>query len=524
MDRARNAISALGELVPSMARVLRGDEEQMVPVEAVPLGARVLVRPGERIPVDGAVRTGRSAVDQAPITGESVPVDKAEGAAVFAGTVNGHGALVIETTRAAGDRTLDRVIRMVAEAQSVKARAEQLTTRFERVFVPLVLLTDLVVIVVPPLMGWWDWSTSFYRGMAMLVGASPCALALGTPATVLTGIAQAARRGVLIKGGVHLEELGAVRALAVDKTGTLTTGRPEVVDVVAVDADEATLVSVAAAVERQSQHPLAGAIVRYAAGRSHALPEASPLESVTARGVRSIVAGDVVEIGSPRMWAGSGDGPPPRVTDAVARLQDAARSTVIVRHGTRWLGVFGIADPPRPRVRAALESLRKLGVAPIVMLTGDHRSVAESVGREVGVDEVRADLMPEGKVAAMDELRRAHGDVGMIGDGVNDAPALARATVGIAMGAAGTAVAHEAADVALMGDDIGQLAYAIGLARHARRIIAQNLAIAVGVIVLLIAGTLAGRLGIGPAVVFHEGSTIVVIVNALRLLRYELPR
>jgi Cd2+/Zn2+-exporting ATPase len=310
----------------------------------------------------------------------------------------------------------------------------------------------------------------------------------------------------------------------VDKTGTLTTGRPEVVDVVAVDADEATLVSVAAAVERQSQHPLAGAIVRYAAGRSHALPEASPLESVTARGVRSIVAGDVVEIGSPRMWAGSGDGPPPRVTDAVARLQDAARSTVIVRHGTRWLGVFGIADPPRPRVRAALESLRKLGVAPIVMLTGDHRSVAESVGREVGVDEVRADLMPEGKVAAMDELRRAHGDVGMIGDGVNDAPALARATVGIAMGAAGTAVAHEAADVALMGDDIGQLAYAIGLARHARRIIAQNLAIAVGVIVLLIAGTLAGRLGIGPAVVFHEGSTIVVIVNALRLLRYELPR
>jgi Cd2+/Zn2+-exporting ATPase len=523
MDRARNAISALGELAPSMARVVVDDAEQLVAVEEVAIGARVLVKPGERIPVDGVVRSGRSAVDQAPITGESVPVDKAEDAPVFAGTVNGEGALVIETTRAAGDRTLDRVIKMVAEAQSVKARAEQLTTRFERVFVPLVLVTAVVVIVVPPLVGWWDWATSFYRSMAMLVGASPCALALGTPAAVLSGIAQAARRGVLIKGGVHLEGLGTIRALAVDKTGTLTTGRPEVVEAVTVDADLAIFLGVSAAVERQSQHPLAEAIVRHTAGAQQALPDASPLESVTARGVRSVVAGEVVEIGSARMWAGQNDGPPPRVMDVVTRLQDAAYSTVIVRHGVRWLGVFGIADQPRPRVRAALDSLRRLGISPIVMLTGDHRSVAESVGRQVGVDEVRADLLPEDKVAAMDALRKAHGDVGMIGDGVNDAPALARATVGISMGAAGTAVANEAADVALMGDDIGQLAYAIGLARHARRIIAQNLAIAVGVIVLLIAGTLSGVLRIGPAVVFHEGSTIVVIVNALRLLRYKLP-
>jgi Cd2+/Zn2+-exporting ATPase len=384
-------------------------------------------------------------------------------------------------------------------------------------------VTAVVVIVVPPLVGWWEWATSFYRGMAMLVGASPCALALGTPAAVLSGIAQAARRGVLIKGGVHLEGLGLLRALAVDKTGTLTTGRPEVVEAVPLDADLATFLAVSAAVERQSQHPLAEAIVRHAAAANHALPEASPLESVTARGVRSIVAGEVVEIGSARMWAGQTDGPPPCVLDVATRLQDAACSTVIVKHGARWLGVFGIADQPRPRVRAALDALRRLGVAPIVMLTGDHRSVAESVGRQVGVDEVRADLLPEDKVAAMDALRKAHGEVGMIGDGVNDAPALARATVGISMGAAGTAVANEAADVALMGDDIGQLAYAIGLARHARRIIAQNLTIAVGVIVLLIAGTLAGVLGIGPAVVFHEGSTIVVIVNALRLLRYKLP-
>jgi Cd2+/Zn2+-exporting ATPase len=523
LDRARNAIEALGTLAPAMARVVRDGVEQMVPVEQVRVGAVVLVRPGERLPVDGVVQTGRSAVDQAPITGESVPVDKAPGEPVFAGTVNGEGALEVETTRAAGDRTLDRVIRMVADAQSQKARTEQLTSRFERVFVPVVLVTDVLVITVPPLVGWWDWSTSFYRGMAMLVGASPCALALGTPAAVLSGIGQAARRGVLIKGGMHLEGLAAIRALAVDKTGTLTTGRPEVTDAVPIEGDLAALLAVAAGVERQSQHPLAEAIVRYAVAAGVPAAEAAPLESVTARGVRSAVDGEPVEIGSLRMWQDTPDSVPPSVRDVVTRLQDAARSTVVVRHGSRWLGVFGIADRPRPGVRRALDRLRALGVRPVVMLTGDHAQVARAIADEVGIDDVHADLLPEDKLAVMETLRRAHGEVGMVGDGVNDAPALARATVGIAMGAAGSAVAHEAADVALMGDDIGQLAYAVGLAGHARRIIAQNLAIALVVILLLIVATLTGWLGIGPAVVFHEGSTIVVIVNALRLLRYELP-
>jgi Cd2+/Zn2+-exporting ATPase len=521
MGRARNAIRALGELVPAQARVRRDGAETQVPVEEVVPGERVLVRPGERIPVDGVVRAGRSAVNQAPITGESQPVDKAPGSQVFAGTVNGEGAVEIETTRAAGDRTLDRVIRMVAEAQAGKARTEQLTSRFERVFVPIVLIGDVFVIVVPPLIGFWDWPTSFYRGMALLVGASPCALALGTPAAVLAGIAQAARRGVLIKGGMYLENLGVIRALAVDKTGTLTRGRPDVVDVVGVDAAPEDLLRVAAAVERQSQHPLAEAIVRYANGAGAALPDASALESVTARGVRSTVDGEVVEIGSPRMWQDAPELVPPRVRDVVARLQEAARSTVIVRAGSRWPGVIGIADLPRPGVRAALDALRALGVRPIVMLTGDNDAVGRAIGREVGVDEVRANLLPEDKVDAMDDLRRRHGDVGMVGDGVNDAPALAKATVGIAMGAAGTAVAHEAADVALMGDDIGQLVFAVGLARRTRRIIRQNLTIAVGVILGLIVLTLTGLIRIGPAVVFHEGSTIVVIVNALRLLRYE---
>jgi Zn2+/Cd2+-exporting ATPase len=519
LGRARNAIKALGELVPAQARVVEGDVERMVPVEDVVVGALVLVRPAERIPVDGRVRDGQSAVNQAPVTGESVPVEKGPGTAVFAGTVNGEGALAVETTSAAGDRTLDRVLRLVAEAQAQKARTEQLTSRFERIFVPIVLASDVLLIVVPPLLGIWDWSTSLYRGMALLVAASPCALALGTPAAVLTGIAVAARHGVLVKGGVHLENLGVMRALAVDKTGTLTTGRPRVTDVIPIDGSVDELLSVAAAVERQSQHPLAEAIVGKASEAGLALPAAGALESITARGVRSIVNGAAVEIGGVRLWPGE---VPATVGRAVEDLQRRARSTVVVRAGGRWLGAFGIADLPRANVRAALDTLRRLGVAPIVMLTGDNDVVAQAIAREVGVDEVRSNLMPEHKVTAMEELRRAYGEVGMIGDGINDAPALARASVGIAMGAAGTAVALEAADVALMGDDIGQLAFAVGLARRTRSIIRQNLVIALGVIVILIAVTTTGLAGIGPAVVFHEGSTLVVIANALRLLRYEL--
>lgn len=523
MGRATGAIRALGELTPPTARILLDDgRDQVVPIEQVVRGSIVLVRPAERIAVDGVVRSGRSMVDQAPITGESVPVDKAPGDQVFAGTVNGEGAIQIETTRAAGERTLDRIIQLVADAQAQKAHTEQLTTRFERVFVPIVLATATLLIVVPPLLGLWPWATSIYRGMALLVAASPCALALGTPAAILSGIAQAARRGVLVKGGAQLEALGMIRALAVDKTGTLTIGRPEVTDIVVLDGTAPRLIAVAAAVQRQSQHPLAEAIVRHAATEVAPVLAAGPLESVTARGVRADVDGERVEIGSLRMWSDESPGVPDTVRNAVAALQERARSTMVVRHGTRWLGVFGVADTPRPAARGALLSLRRLGVRPIVMLTGDNAQVGEAIGREVGVDEVRAHLLPEDKVRAIEDLRRRHGGVAMIGDGVNDAPALARASVGIAMGAAGTAAALEAADVALMSDDIAQVPFAIGLARQTRRIIVQNLTLALGVIALLIVATTSGVIGIGPAVVLHEGSTLVVIANALRLLGYRL--
>ncbi|HPF63086.1 MAG TPA: heavy metal translocating P-type ATPase [Gemmatimonadales bacterium] len=522
LDRARDAIRALTALVPDTARVLVAGVETDLPIERVRPGDVVVVRPGERIAVDGAVRAGASAVDQAPITGESAPVDKVPGDEVFAGTVNGEGALEVTVTRAVGDRTLDRVIRLVEEAQGAKAKTERLTERFERLFVPLIVVADLLLIVVPPLLGLLDWSSSLYRGMTVLVAASPCALALGPPAAMLAGIAQAARRGVLVKGGVHLEALAEVRAIAFDKTGTLTHGRPEVADVVpAPGVDARELLQVAASVERRSQHPLAQAVVRRAEADGLALLPAGNLVSVTGRGVESEIAGEKVMVGSPRMWQRSDDLMPAVLGAAAADVAARGRSIMVVRHGERWLGLLGLADRPRASVPETLARLRALQIAPLVMLTGDHAGVGDAIGRELGLDEVRADLMPADKVTAMRELLARHGAVAMVGDGVNDAPALAAATVGIAMGGAGTAAALETADAALMGDDLGRLPFAIGLARRTRTILRQNLVIAAGMMLVLLLLAALGILAIGPAVVGHEGSTLVVIANALRVLRYE---
>jgi len=520
LGRARQAIKALAQLAPPMARVLRNGVESEIPIDGVKVGEIVVVRPAERIAVDGRIRSGRSAINQAPVTGESIPVEKDVGDEVFAGTVNGEGALEIETIRAAGDRTLDRVVKLVEEAQTQKAPTQEFTDRFERVFVPTVLVADVLLIVVPPLLGWWTWSLAFYRGMALLVAASPCALALGTPATVLAAIAQAARNGVLIKGGAYLENLGRIRAFAFDKTGTLTNGKPEVTDVVPSSGiDASALLRIAAAVERRSQHPLAQAVVRRAQTDGIELPSAGDLESVTARGVRSNVETQPVEIGSLKMWDKSHV--PEEIRLAVEALQRAGRSIIVVRHGERFLGVLGLADEPRANAASVLSRLRQIGIERLVMLTGDHRGVGEAIGRRVGVDEVKADLLPESKVEAVRELLERYSRVAMIGDGVNDAPALATATVGVAMGQSGTAVALETADVALMSDDLGRLPFAVSLSRQAAQIIRQNLYLALGVIAFLVVASITGVFGIGATVVVHEGSTLVVIANALRLLTVE---
>ena len=523
LGRARKAIAALAELAPQTAVVRRDGKDEAVPIEAVRVGDLAVVKPGERVAVDGVVREGRSSLNQAPITGESVPVDKEPSDQVFAGSVNGEGVLLVEVSVAVGDRTLDRVIKLVAEAETQKAPTQQFTERFERWFVPVVLVADLLVMLVPPLLGILPWHDSFYRAMALLVAASPCALALGTPAAVLAGIAQAARHGVLIKGGAYLEMLGTISVFALDKTGTITKGDPEVTDLAPAEGvAEAALLATAAAIEAQSQHPLARAIMDEAKMRSFVVPSASDVQSVTGHGVRGEVDGSLVEVGRLAMFDGRSDAPPAEIRAAAQRLEAAGRTTMVVRAEGRvpeWLGVIGLADQPRAEAAEALKELKAAGARRIVMLTGDNAGVAAAIAKAVGVDDVRAQLMPEDKVAAVKELA-AQGRVAMVGDGVNDAPALAHATVGIAMGGAGSAAALETADVALMGDRIEQLAFAVRLSHKARAIIRQNLYLSLGVIALLVISTVTGLAGIGVAVAVHEGSTLVVIANALRLLRF----
>ncbi len=523
LDRARDAVNALGKLMPKTARVKRNGDLIELPVAQVRIGDVVVVRPGDRIPVDGRVLQGASAVDQSPITGESVPVAKQVGDDVFAGAINLEAALDVEVTKLARDNTLSRVMQMVAEAQGQQSPTQQFTERFTARFVPAVLLLVLVVIVVPPLAGWMPWTASFYRGMLLLVAASPCALAIGTPATVLAGVAQAARNGVLIKGGVHLENLGTVKVMAFDKTGTLTRGRFRVTDVMPLNGttpDE--LLRLAAAVEQQSNHPLAQAVVESARQRNLSLPSANGMENLAGRGVRSEVDGKPVLIGSARLFqeevSHAWDG---KLEALISELEADGKTTMLVSYDGTLQGVLALADTPRSAVRQTMEQLRQLGIAHLVMLTGDNERAAQKIAREVGVTDVRADLLPESKLDAIKELLQEYGPVAMTGDGVNDAPALATATVGIAMGAAGTAVALETADVALMADDLGKLPFAVGLSRASRRIIVQNLGVSLGVIGLLIVTSVAGLMALSGAVLLHEGSTIIVVLNALRLLRYD---
>lgn len=524
MDRARHAIQALGEMTPRTARVQREDRETELPVEELLRGDRVIVRPGERVPIDGEIVEGGSTVDQSPITGESVPVEKGSGDKLYAGTVNGEGALEIEVTRLAQDTTLARVIQMVEEAQAQKSPTQQFSDHFSRIFVPAVLAGTLIVILVPPLIGWLPLQESFLRGMTILVAASPCALAIATPSAVLSGIAQAARNGVLIKGGMHLENLGRLEAVAFDKTGTLTYGELEVTALHPLNGgEERELLRIAAAVESRSGHPLAQAIVRKAQSEGlEDLPKAGEFESITGRGVRAVLADRVVRIGSLHLFEAP-DNPsvPQDMEEEVERLEADGTTTVLIHDGSRFRGIIGLADQPREEAHSTLERLQRLGIRALIMLTGDNDRVADAIAGMVGLTDYRANLLPEEKVTAIQELLDEYGQVAMVGDGVNDAPALATSTVGIAMGGAGTDVALETADVALMSDDLSRLSFAVGLSRQSRRVIRQNVYVALGVIALLIPTALFGVTGIGLAIVFHESSTLLVVANALRLLGYR---
>lgn len=527
LDRARNAIDALGDLMPTEALVQRGEESVTIPLDEVMVGDIALVRPGDRVPVDGTILSGLSELDQSPITGESIPVEKGPGDEVFAGTINLETSLEVWVEKLAVDSTLSRVIEMVSEAQEQKSPTQEFTQRFTSKFVPLTLLTTLLVIFVPPLIGVMEIQDSFYRAMLLLVATSPCALALGTPAAVLAGIAQAARNGVLIKGGRHLETLGSLKAMAFDKTGTLTIGRPTVVEMVTADGvDEGRLLEICGSVEQQSNHPIAVAIVNEARKRGLELRASESLENLPGLGVQSELDDRLVWIGSRKLFIELDQAPTlsSELQASITDLEERGRTIVITAHGDEVLGVIALIDTPREEAKQTLKTLRRLDLKHLVMLTGDNSSVAQAVASEVGLDEVDAELMPKDKWQAIGELRKAHGTIAMVGDGVNDAPALAAADVGIAMGGAGTAVALETADVALMGDKLSRLPFAIGLSRQSRLIIKQNLFIAFGVIVLLVITSLSGYGELGPIVVVHEGSTLVVVANALRLLAYKGPK
>ncbi|WP_414881261.1 heavy metal translocating P-type ATPase, partial [Sphingomonas sp. Leaf33] len=472
MGRAKRAIEALAELAPQTALVRRGDGTVEIPVEELAVGDTVVVKPNERMPADGFVVVGTSSVNQAPVTGESMPVDKrpVEDAAaataqpdkvesahrIFAGTINGSGAIEVSVTRLSKDTTLAKVVQMVGEAEVQKSPTQRFTDRFERIFVPAVLM--LVVL----LMFAWvvvdePFRDSFYRAMAVLVAASPCALAIATPSAVLSGIARAARGGVLVKGGGPLENLGTLSAIAFDKTGTLTEGRPRITDVLPAEgATEEELLRIAVAVEVLSDHPLAAAITKDGRERlgDAAVPSASSLRSITGRGVMATVEGQSVHIGSPKLF-GEIDGEPlPQALRAVTdALEVAGHTTMIVRNGARYLGAIGVMDTPREAAVATLKRLRQIGITRMIMISGDNQRVADAIAKQVGLDKAWGDLMPEDKVEAIKKLK-AQDKVAMVGDGVNDAPAMANATVGIAMGAAGSDVALETADVALMADDL----------------------------------------------------------------------
>ena len=523
MDSARNAIGALGKLTPKTARVKTQSGEEEVPVEQLRVGQIVVARPGDRLPVDGKILAGRSAIDQSPITGESVPVEKEVGEGVFAGTINGDGALEIEVTKLSSDSTISRVLKMVEEAQSQKSPSQTFTDKFERILVPCVLVVAFLAALVPPLLGWMEWRPAIFRAISTIVAASPCALALATPSAVLAAIARAAQNGVLIKGGVHLENLGTLKAIAFDKTGTLTRGKPEVADIIpfgGISADE--LLSVTAAVETRSSHPLAQAVVRRATELKLALPASGDLQTIKGRGAQAQVGGQLIRIGNAKMMEEAKIALPQELAAQLQTLSESGKPTMIVARGEQVIGVLSLADQIRDESKTALLKLREIGISTLVMLTGDNAKVAAHIAPQAGVTEFRGDLLPEDKVGAIKSLLQQHGQVAMVGDGVNDAPALANATVGIAMGAGGTDVALETADVALMGDDLSKLPFAVALSRQAKSIIRQNLWISLGVIALLVPSTLFGFARLGVAVIFHEGSTLIVVANALRLLRFKL--
>lgn len=524
--RAERATRALLELAPDTARVRQADgrfEEH--PVGQVALGAIVAVQSGQRIPLDGVVTRGTSAVNQAPITGESVPVEKSAGATVFAGTINGQGSLEIEVTKAAGDTTLAKIIRLVEQAQAQKAPTQRFVDAFARFYTPLVTLAALLIFLVPPLFLGGEWSVWLYRACVLLIIACPCALVISTPVSIVAGLTALTRRGVLVKGGAHLETLAKLRAIAVDKTGTITEGKPRVADVTAfapVTAEE--VIRIAAAIDENSSHPLAQAVVAYAEEKKIGPAKADNYQARLGRGAEATIDGRPCFVGNHRFAHELGVCTP-AVEARLAEIEKRGQSVVIVGQRPhdnnlgQVLGIMAVGDTVRANAPAAIAALHAAGIVQVIMLSGDNQRTVDHIARQVGIDEARGDLLPDDKVAAVNQLRERHRFVAMVGDGVNDAPAMATASLGIAMGAAGTDAAIETSDVALMQDDLGQIAEAILHGRRTLRTIRVNIAFSLGLKALFLGLAVAGHTSLWLAIVADTGATLLVVANALRLLR-----
>ncbi|MCP3772679.1 heavy metal translocating P-type ATPase [Paenibacillus sp. MZ04-78.2] len=517
MEKSSRDISSLMDLKPETAIVWEEGAEKRVPVEQLRIGELVLVKPGERLPADGIVQEGSSAVNQASITGESIPVDKVAGDEVFAGTLNGQGALFVQVTKSSESTLFSKIIRLVQEAQSEMPKSQRFIERFERLYARVIILATLLLIALPPWLFGWSWNDTLYRAMVFLVVASPCALVASIMPAMLSAISNSARKGLLFKGGAHLERASHIRAIAFDKTGTLTYGKPSVTDFLTYQAwSEEELLRIAASIESLSTHPIAKAIVDRAEQLSLELERPSDFQALAGWGVQAGLAGELWKIGKPGFFEETGiDG---QVLSDVRKLEQEGKTVVLIQNTAGIAGMIALQDAIRPQARETVAKLKELGVQ-VVMLTGDQRLTAEAIAREAGIDQVYAGLLPEDKLNIVKTLKEKYTHVAMVGDGINDAPALAAASVGIAMGAAGSDAALETADLVLMNDDLDKIKEAIVLGRRTTRIIKQNIAFAVTVIAFLIAANFFKGIPLPLGVVGHEGSTILVILNGLRLLR-----
>ncbi len=523
MDKARNSIRSLMDIAPNEAMVRRNGQDILIGVEDIEIGDIMLVKPGQKIAMDGLVANGVSAVNQAAITGESVPAEKVPGDEVFAGTLNGEGLLEVQVTKRVEDTTIAKIIHLVEEAQAERAPSQAFVDKFAKYYTPAIILAAVLVAVIPPLLFNGDWSEWIYQGLAALVVGCPCALVISTPVSIVTAIGNAARNGVLIKGGIYLEQTGAIRAVAFDKTGTLTEGIPTVTDYVYMKAEkDDSLASAVAALELRSQHPLASAIIKKAEedGINYSQVQIEDFTSITGKGIKGSIAGVTYYVGNPRMFAEMlASGLSDKVQTLIREMQEQGKTVMVAGTEQEVLAIIAAADEVRKSSREVIADLHRLGIEKTIMLTGDNRDTANAISELTGVTEVKSELLPQDKLAVVKQLKEKYGNVAMVGDGVNDAPALAAATIGIAMGGAGTDTALETADIALMGDNLKKLPFTIQLSRKALRIIKQNITFSLGVKLLALLLVIPGWLTLWIAIFADMGATLIVTLNGLRLLR-----